>query len=93
MSAPGNSDKHLWVSWDEYHRLIERLALIVHQSGWKFDKIVCLARGGVRVGDVLSRIFDVPLGILATILSICARIPDYSRFFLPILKNTPTIHA
>ena len=61
-----DNDKHLWVSWDKYHHLIEQLALTVHQSGWKFDQIVCLARGGVRVGDVLSRIFDVHLGILAT---------------------------
>jgi hypoxanthine phosphoribosyltransferase len=66
MNAPGSSDKDLWVSWDEYHRLIERLGLIIYQSGWKFDQILCLARGGMRVGDVLSRVFDVPLGILAT---------------------------
>ena len=66
MSAPTNDDSHLWVTWDDYNRLIERLALQVHQSGWQFDKILCLARGGVRVGDVMSRIFDVPLGILAT---------------------------
>lgn len=63
---PESNDAHLWVSWPDYHRLIERLALNVYQSGWRFDSIVCLARGGVRVGDVLSRIFDVPLGILAT---------------------------
>src|SRR5690606_12403056 len=50
----------------DYHGLIERLALNVHSSGCQFDKIVCLARGGVRVGDVLSPIFDMPLGILAT---------------------------
>lgn len=61
-----DTDKDIWVSWERYHQLIEQLALGVHQSGWKFDQIVCLARGGVRVGDVLSRIFDVPLGILAT---------------------------
>lgn len=66
MSAPANDDSHLWVTWNDYNRLIERLALQVHQSGWAFDKILCLARGGMRVGDVLSRIFDVPLGILAT---------------------------
>jgi len=63
---PPNTDSDLWVSWDDYHRLIERLALLVHDSGWKFEKIVCLARGGMRVGDVLSRVFDVPLGVLAT---------------------------
>lgn len=56
----------LHVSWDAYHRLIERLALQVHDSGWSFDAIVCLARGGLRVGDVLSRVFDKPLGVLST---------------------------
>lgn len=58
--------EHLYVGWDEYHRMIERLALQVHESGYRFDAILCLARGGLRVGDVLSRIFDRPLAILAT---------------------------
>ncbi|KCB30353.1 phosphoribosyl transferase domain protein [Bordetella hinzii CA90 BAL1384] len=87
MSSPKNDDSHVWVTWDDYHRLIEKLALQVFQSGWHdvssnlylaqqqgasflfegaFDQILCLARGGVRVGDVMSRIYDVPLGILAT---------------------------
>src|SRR5690625_3903348 len=65
-SLPPSTDRDLWISWDEYHRLIEQLALQLHESGWKFDKILCLVRGGMRVGDVISRIFDVPLGILAT---------------------------
>jgi len=63
---PVSDDKHLWVSWDEYHRSIEKLALMVHESGWKFDQVLCLARGGLRPGDVFSRIFDVPLAILST---------------------------
>ena len=58
--------KHLYVSWDEYHLLIERLALKVHGSGWEFDQILCLARGGLRPGDVLSRVFDKPLAIMST---------------------------
>ena len=58
--------KHLYVSWDEYHMLIERLALKVHNSGWDFDQILCLARGGMRPGDVLSRVFDKPLAIMST---------------------------
>ena len=58
--------KHLYVSWDEYHLLIERLALKVHDSGWAFDQILCLARGGMRPGDVLSRVFDKPLAIMST---------------------------
>jgi hypoxanthine phosphoribosyltransferase len=58
--------KHLYVSWDEYHLLIERLALKVAASGWAFDQILCLARGGMRPGDVLSRVFDKPLAIMST---------------------------
>ena len=58
--------KHLYVSWDEYHMLTERLALKVHNSGWQFDQILCLARGGMRPGDVLSRVFDKPLAIMST---------------------------
>ena len=57
--------KDLYVSWDEYHGLIEQLALSVHESGWRFDSLLCLARGGLRVGDVVSRIYDMPLAILA----------------------------
>jgi hypoxanthine phosphoribosyltransferase len=57
--------KDLWVSWDEYHRLIEELTAQVYESGYKFDCLLCLARGGLRVGDVISRVYDLPLAILA----------------------------
>ena len=56
----------LHVTWEDYNRLIERLAVIIHDSGWEFDTIICLARGGLRVGDALSRIFDKPLGVMTT---------------------------
>jgi len=56
----------LTVTWDQYNALVERLALIVHESGYTFNQIICIARGGMRVGDVLSRIFDTPLAILST---------------------------
>ena len=58
--------KHLYVSYDEYHNLIENLAIKVFQSGWEFDTILCLARGGMRPGDILSRVFDKPLAIMST---------------------------
>lgn len=61
-----STDKDLWVSWSDYYRAVERLALLVHESGWKFDQVLCLARGGLRPGDIFSRIFDVPLAILST---------------------------
>lgn len=66
MSTPVSTDKDLWVSWDAYHRSIEQLALKVYESGWQFDQVLCLARGGLRPGDMFSRIFDVPLAILST---------------------------
>jgi hypoxanthine phosphoribosyltransferase len=55
----------LYITWDEYHRLIEQLTLQIHASGYRFDSLLCLARGGLRVGDVISRIYDVPLAVLA----------------------------
>ena len=58
--------KHLYVSYDDYHGLIEKLALQIHKSGWQFDTILCLVRGGLRPGDILSRIFDKPLAIMST---------------------------
>lgn len=66
MSTPTSDDQHLWVSWPDYHRAIEQLALLVHESGWQFDQVLCLARGGLRPGDVFSRLFDTPLAILPT---------------------------
>jgi hypoxanthine phosphoribosyltransferase len=56
----------LYVTWDEYHAAIERLAAQIHTSGWEFNQIVCIARGGLRIGDTMSRIFDTPLAIIFT---------------------------
>ena len=55
----------LYVTWDEYNRLIEQLTLQIHASGYQFDSLLCLARGGLRIGDVISRVYDIPLAILA----------------------------
>jgi len=58
--------KDLYVSWDEYNRLIEKLVVKVWDSHYEFDAVICLARGGLRVGDVFSRVFRKPLGVLFT---------------------------
>lgn len=55
----------LYISWEEYHQQIETLAVKIHQSQWQFDQIVCIAKGGLRIGDILSRLFDIPLAIAA----------------------------
>src|SRR4029079_15982141 len=56
----------LHISWQQYNILVERLALQVHESGWRFNQVICIARGGLRVGEVLSRIYELPLAILST---------------------------
>ncbi|MEO1209072.1 MAG: phosphoribosyltransferase family protein [Cyanobacteria bacterium J06638_20] len=58
------SDLH--VSWSDYHQKVEDLALKVYESNWQFNQIVCLAKGGLRVGDILARLYEQPLAILST---------------------------
>lgn len=56
----------LFITWSEYHHKIESLAVKIYKSNWQFDQIVCLAKGGLRVGDILCRLYDKPLAILST---------------------------
>ena len=57
------SDLH--VSWDDYHKKTEELAIKIDKDGWKFNQVVCIAKGGMRVGDIFARLFNVPLAILS----------------------------
>lgn len=54
------------ITWSEYHHKIETLAVKIYQSDWQFNQIVCLAKGGLRVGDILCRLYEKPLAILST---------------------------
>ncbi|NJK64166.1 MAG: phosphoribosyltransferase [Synechococcaceae cyanobacterium SM2_3_1] len=53
------------ITWADYHRKIEELAVQIYESNWEFNQIVCIAKGGLRIGDSLARLFDLPLAILA----------------------------
>ena len=55
----------LHISFDEYRQKTEQLASQIYKDGWKFNQVVCIAKGGMRVGDIMARIFDVPLAILS----------------------------
>jgi len=55
----------LYVTWDIYNKAIENLALQIYEDGYEFNQIVCIAKGGLRVGDVLARIFDVPFAVMS----------------------------
>ncbi|MCG5031830.1 phosphoribosyltransferase [Mesosutterella sp. OilRF-GAM-744-9] len=56
----------LFVSWQDYIDLNEQLVLKVADSGWEFDSLLCLARGGMRPGDIFSRVMSRPLNVLST---------------------------
>jgi uncharacterized protein len=55
----------LYVSWEQYHQNIEALAVQIYQSNWEFNQIVCLAKGGLRIGDIFCRLYRKPLAILS----------------------------
>lgn len=57
---------HDHVSWTQYTELCERLVARVGLSGWEFDSLLCLARGGMRPGDMFSRVYGKPLAIMTT---------------------------
>ena len=55
----------IYITWEDYNKKIEELAIKVYQDGCKFNQVICIAKGGLRVGDIFSRLFDVPLAIMS----------------------------
>lgn len=53
-------------SWEEYYELIQQLAKNVSPHIHQYDQLLCLARGGMFLGDAFSRFFDLPLAIMFT---------------------------
>ena len=55
----------LIVSWDDYNKTVEKLALMVHESGYKPTLLVGIMRGAAPMIDVLSRVFKLKCAYLA----------------------------
>ena len=55
----------LIVSWDEYNKTVEKLAIQIHESGNKPTLLVGIMRGGAPMIDVLSRVFKLKCAYLA----------------------------
>ncbi len=55
----------LIIDWKEYNLIVEKLALQIHNSGFKPDLLIGIARGGLPIIDVLSRIFKLKCAYLA----------------------------
>ena len=55
----------LIIDWKEYNLIVEKLAIQIHKSGYKPDLLIGIARGGLPIIDVLSRIFKLKCAYLA----------------------------
>ncbi len=55
----------LIIDWKEYNLIVEKLAIQIHNSNFKPDLLIGIARGGLPIIDVLSRIFKLKCAYLA----------------------------
>ena len=55
----------LIIDWKEYNLIVEKLAIQIHQSGFKPDILIGIMRGGAPIIDVLSRVFKLKCAYLA----------------------------
>jgi len=55
----------LIVDWKEYYKTVEKLAIQVHERGYKPTLLVGIMRGGAPMIDVLSRVFKLKCAYLA----------------------------
>lgn len=47
------------LSWNQFHQDCEVLAENIRKSGKKYDKLLCITRGGVFVGGLLGHLLDL----------------------------------
>lgn len=50
--------QYLEVTWEHHDELVQNLAKQIQDSGWEFDTIVCIARGGSLAGIRMSHLMD-----------------------------------
>lgn len=64
MSVALVQQRELFVTWERYEATGMRLAKKIGESEWDFDHILCIARGGMFIGDMLSRLFNKRLAVI-----------------------------
>ena len=55
----------LIIDWKQYNLIVEKLAIQIHKSDYRPDLLIGIARGGLPITDVLSRIFKLKCAYLA----------------------------
>ena len=58
-------DNKLIIDWKEYNLIVEKLAVKIHESGFKPTMLIGIMRGGAPIIDVLSRVFKLKCAYLA----------------------------
>ena len=58
-------ENKLIIDWKEYNLIVEKLAIQIHESGFKPDMLIGIMRGGAPMIDVLSRVFKLKCAYLA----------------------------
>ena len=56
--------QYLPVSWDEYHKLAQKLAATVLSHDKQVDEIVAISRGGLTLGHLLSDFLRIPISTI-----------------------------
>ena len=57
--------KKLIIDWKEYNLIVEKLAVQIHESGYRPTMLIGIMRGGAPIIDVLSRVFKLKCAYLA----------------------------
>lgn len=53
------------MSWNEFESLSLEVAKIIKQSKNNYDLLICVSRGGLLLGKILSEVLDTPLAIIS----------------------------
>jgi hypoxanthine phosphoribosyltransferase len=53
------------MSWNEFESLSLEVAKIIRQSKNNYDLLICVSRGGLLLGKILSEVLDTPLAIIS----------------------------
>ena len=64
--------KKLIIDWKEYNLIVEKLAIQIHDSGFKPNILIGIMRGGAPIIDVLSRVFKPVSYTHLTLPTICS---------------------
>ena len=54
------------ISWEDYHKKTEQLAVKVHEDKWEFNQVVCIAKGTLNILAKTSPTLIPPLAMHTT---------------------------